>query len=94
MTRYVAIRREPQPERSYVGDDYWKIDRASIDVIVSEKHPRRTGLLDQDGNPLYRLPPDQPPASPRSGLTKVDASAFVPGGSALDAVRSSSRAKT
>ena len=61
MPRFIAIRREPQPERSYVGDDYWRIDRASIDVIVSEKGARRTGLLDQDGNPLYRLPPERPP---------------------------------
>ena len=62
--RYVAIRREPSPERppgrSYVGDDFWKIDRTSIDVIVSEKGPRHTGLLDQHGNCLYRLPPERP----------------------------------
>ncbi len=61
MPRYIGIRRETHPERSYVGDDYWKIDRSSIDVIVSETHPRRTGLLDQDGNDLYRLPPERPP---------------------------------
>jgi hypothetical protein len=60
VPRFIAIRREPHPERSYVGDDYWKIDRSSIDVIVSEKFPRRTGLLDRDGNDLYRLPPERP----------------------------------
>jgi hypothetical protein len=61
VPRYIGIRRETHPERAYVGDDYWRIDRASIDVIVPEKHPRRTGLLDQDGNDLYRLPPERPP---------------------------------
>ena len=61
MPRYVAMRPETQPDRSYIGDDYWRIDRSSIDVIVSEKNPRRTGLLDQDGNPLYRFPPETPP---------------------------------
>lgn len=60
MPRYIAMRRERRPERSYVGDDYWKIDRASIDVIVFEKGPRQTGLLDQHGNDLYRLPPERP----------------------------------
>ena len=60
MARYIAIRREPHPEQSYIGDDYWRIDRSSIDVIVSEKGPRRTGLLDQYGNFLYRLPPERP----------------------------------
>ncbi len=60
MPRYIGIRREPHPERAYVGDDFWKIDRSSIDVIVSDKMPRRTGLLDQDGNDLYRLPPERP----------------------------------
>ncbi len=60
MPRYIAIRAEPDPERLYVGDDYWKIDRSSIDVIVSEKGPRQTGLLDQHGNFLFRLPPERP----------------------------------
>ncbi|MGP0089638.1 MAG: hypothetical protein ACLPKB_06720 [Xanthobacteraceae bacterium] len=60
MSCYIAMRRERRPERSYVGDDYWKIDRASIDVIVSEKEPRRTGLLDRHGNDLYRLPQERP----------------------------------
>ncbi len=60
MPRYIAMRREPHPERSYVGDDYWRIDRSSIDVIVSEKGPRRTGLIDQDGNDLYRMPAERP----------------------------------
>ena len=60
MPRFIAIRGEPQPERSYVGDDYWMIDRSSIDVIVSDKVPRRTGLLDQNGNDIYRLPPERP----------------------------------
>ena len=61
MPRYIALRREPQPERAYVGDSFWTIDRSSIDVIVSEKEPRRTGLLDRHGNVLYRLPPERPP---------------------------------
>ena len=60
MPRFIPIRREPQPERCYVGDDYWTIDRSSIDVIVSDKVPRRTGLLDQNGNDIYRLPPERP----------------------------------
>ncbi|RBP12863.1 hypothetical protein DFR50_11352 [Roseiarcus fermentans] len=60
MPRYIAIHREPQPEQSYVGDYYWGTGRSTIDVIVSERGPRRTGLLDQDGNPLYRLPPHRP----------------------------------
>ena len=61
MPRYIAMRREQLPVRSYVGDDYWRIDRSSIDVIVSERGPRRTGLLDQDGNDLYRIPAERPP---------------------------------
>jgi hypothetical protein len=60
VPRYIAMSQESHPGRSYIGDDYWRIDRSSIDVIVSEKYPRRTGLLDQDGNPLYRLPPERP----------------------------------
>lgn len=60
MPRYIAMHHEPHPERSYIGDDYWRTERSSIDVIVSEKGPRRTGLLDQDGNSLYRLPPRRP----------------------------------
>ncbi len=60
MPRYIAMRRQPHLERSYVGDDYWRLDRSSIDVIVSESGPRRTGLLDQDGNDLYRVPPETP----------------------------------
>lgn len=60
MPRYVAMRRESHPEQSYVGDDYWRLDRSSIDVIVSERGPRQTGLLDQHGNYLYRLPAERP----------------------------------
>lgn len=60
MPRYIATHHEPQPDQSYVGDSYWGNGRSSIDVIVSEKGARRTGLLDKDGNPLYRLPPDRP----------------------------------
>ncbi len=60
MPRYIAMRRETSPQRSYVGDDYWRLDRSSIDVIVSERGPRRTGLLDQDGNDLYRVPAERP----------------------------------
>jgi hypothetical protein len=61
VARYIAMRREPHLAQSYIGDDYWGIDRSSIDVIVSEKEPRRIGLLDQYGNDLYRLPPERRP---------------------------------
>ena len=72
MPRYIAMHREPQPEGAegaegpqgaqgaYVGDYYWGNGRSSIDVIVSERGPRRTGLVDQYGYAVYRLPPDRP----------------------------------
>jgi hypothetical protein len=42
------------------GDEWWEPAAAHIDVLVTDDKPEDTGLLDQFGERLYRLPEREP----------------------------------
>lgn len=51
MSRYVVLRRER--EKSFY---YEKSEQPLPHPLVYEPEPVKTGLLDKDGNSIYRLP--------------------------------------
>ena len=53
MVRYIAIAAKPRADWS---DDPDVADVSTRTVIIEDGGPIRTGLLDETGTPLYRLP--------------------------------------
>lgn len=52
--RYVAAK--PRPQAIVAGDDWYPEPRETVEVIVEDAAPRRIGLVDQYGVPIWRLP--------------------------------------
>ena len=50
MARYVS-----RPPRGWIADDVWE-EPARQEIVVSEGAMINTGLLDDSGNPIFRLP--------------------------------------
>jgi hypothetical protein len=51
---YVTIRRLPRPRA-----DWWEQDEQPVlsrEVMVADDTPAPTGLVDQNGTPIYRTP--------------------------------------
>ena len=50
-------------KKSFLDADVWveyQPSRTAIDVICEDDRPQRTGLLDADGNELFRAPRKRP----------------------------------
>ena len=51
MPRYVT-----RPAKAVIAEDEWyESESRKIDVLVPDDQPEATGLLDADGNMLYRV---------------------------------------
>lgn len=44
------------PPAGWVGDEWYEPERESITVYEPDHAPHRTGLVDANGVPIYRLP--------------------------------------
>lgn len=54
MAKYVAIRNLRRAKSHYEYEEE-RLSATTISVIVDDDAPIETGLLNQDGTPLYRL---------------------------------------
>lgn len=52
--RYVVGRAAPQAIQA--GDDYWPETRETMSVVVTDNAPHDTGLVDERGVTIWRLP--------------------------------------
>lgn len=54
VSRYAALARRPRVVRA--EDDWYPEMRETVDVIIEDALPRDTGLVDQHGVTIYRMP--------------------------------------
>jgi hypothetical protein len=58
MPRYFVVPRPPTAIEA--GDDFWEPSARSMEVLVPSDEPANTGLVDQFGASIYRMPTRRP----------------------------------